>query len=185
MSWMGLLRSRPSQPKQHILQGVFFMRNYECKCLECGKITQVHFKSEPYPEYGEEFRLFCKSCNRETTSTRTLTRKTEKELRKRQAESDLRQSIVDRCDHYGFQYRFLYQSVIVTTPLSDWCFDYHHDKITLYHESTTKINFATGDYAKAHMQFQNRSISPVAVIDYIASHDEWRAKQIGTSPNKE
>ena len=77
--------------------------------------------------------------------SRTLTRKTANELKKKQAESDLQQSIVERCNHYGFQYRFLYQSVIVTTPLSDWCFDYHHNKITLYHESTTKINFATGD----------------------------------------
>lgn len=161
------------------------MRNYECKCLDCGGITQVRFETEPYPEYGQEFLFYCKSCNREAFFSRTLTRKTANELKKKQAESDLQQSIVERCNHYGFQYRFLYQSVIVTTPLSDWCFDYHHNKITLYHESTTKINFATGDYAKAHVQFQNRSISPVEVIDYIASHDTWRAEQSRKSQNKE
>lgn len=161
------------------------MRNYECKCLECGKVLQIQFDVEPYPEYGKEFRRYCKSCEQESWFTRTLTKKTAAELKRKQAEMDLRQSVVDRCEFYGFQYRFLYQSVIVTTPLSDWCFDYHHNKITLYHESTTKINFATGDYAKAHVQFQNRSISPVAVIDYIASHDTWRAEQSRKAQNKE
>ncbi len=153
------------------------MQNYECKCLECGAITQIRFTAHPYPEYGDEFPHFCKSCEKEATFTRTLTRKTAKEIKAKQDELDLRQTIIDRCSFYGFQYRFLYQSVIVTTPLSDWCFDYHVQNITLYHESTYKINFATGDYAKAHVQFRDRPIKPPAVIDYIASHDEWRAEQ--------
>lgn len=80
----------------------------------------------------------------------------------------LRQSIADRCAELGFRCRFLYQSVIVMTPLSDWCFDYHERKITLYHESTVKINFATGDYAKAHMQFHARKMTPLVVLSYIA-----------------
>ena len=109
--------------------------------------------------------------------TRVLTRKAAAELRRRQAEADLRQSILDRCAEHGFQCRFLYQSVIITTPLSDWCFDYHTPKKILYHESTTKINFATGDYAKAHVQFRDRRMSPIEVIDYIADHDSWKAAQ--------
>ena len=109
--------------------------------------------------------------------TRVLTRKAAAELRRRQAEADLRQSILDRCAEYGFQCRFLYQSVIITTPLSDWCFDYHVPQKTLYHESTTKINFTTGDYAKAHIQFRNRRMNPIEVIDYIAGHDSWKAAQ--------
>ena len=74
--------------------------------------------------------------------------------------------------------RFLYHSVIITTPLSGWCFDYHTPKKTLYHESTTKINFATGYYAKAHVQFRDRRMSPIEVIDYIANHDLWKATQV-------
>lgn len=78
---------------------------------------------------------------------------------------------------YGFLYRFLYQSVIITTQLSDWCFDYHQSAITLYHESTIKINFETGNFAKAHVQFRNQKMSVPEVIDYIAAHDDWRASQ--------
>lgn len=81
--------------------------------------------------------------------------------------------------------RFLYQSVIVTTPLADWCFDYHQRKITLYHESTIKINFATGDFVKSHLQFANRKMTPLEVIDYIASHDAWRAGKNTTQETAE
>ncbi len=78
------------------------------------------------------------------------------------------------CNEKGFSCRFLYQSVIITTDLSDWCFDYHLSRITLYHESTIKINFTTGNYAKAHVQFRNRKMTIPEVIDYIAKHDLWR-----------
>ena len=153
------------------------MRIYECKCLFCGTVTQICFPNEPYPEYGQNFLSFCKKCEKDATFTRTLTRKTKKEIKQKNEENDLRQTIVDCCNVYGFQYRFLYQSVIITTPLSDWCFDYHQKKVTLYHESTTKINFSTGDYAKAHCQFRDKSMSPIEVIEYIASHDQWKCKQ--------
>lgn len=62
--------------------------------------------------------------------------------------------------------------------LRNWCFDYHVPKKALYHESTTKINFATGDYAKAHVLFRDRRMSPIEVIDYIANHDLWKATQV-------
>ena len=153
------------------------MRCYECKCLDCSSITQVGYASAPYPEYGDCFQHFCKICEKETSFTRTMTRKAAKELKAKQAELDLRQTIIDQCNYYGFQNRFLYQSVIVTPPLADWCFDYHQPNITLYHESTYKINWETGDFAKAHVQFRNQPMKPSAVIDYIASHDEWRAQQ--------
>ena len=99
------------------------------------------------------------------------------ELRREQQEEELRDSIVRKCEELGFKCRFLYQSVIVTTPLADWCFDYHQSKITLYHESSIKINFKTGDYAKSHLQFANRKMKPLEVIDYIAAHDAWRSEQ--------
>lgn len=153
------------------------MRHYECECLKCGRKAQIAFPSEPYPEIGEAFVRFCPSCSEETQMQRVLTRKAAAELRRRQAEADLRQSILDRCAEYGFQFRFLYQSVIITTLLSGWCFDYHTPKKTLYHESTTKINLTTGDYAKAHVQIRDRHMSPIEVIDYIAVHDSWRAAQ--------
>lgn len=154
------------------------MRHYECECLKCGRKAQIAFQAEPYPEIGDNFSRFCPSCSKETQMTRVLTKKAAAELRRRQEESDLRQSILDRCAEYGFHCRFLYQSVIITTQLSDWCFDYHTPRKTLYHESTTKINFVTGDYAKAHVQFRDRRMSPTEVIDYIADHDSWKAAQI-------
>ena len=153
------------------------MRHYECECLKCGRKAQIAFPSEPYPEIGEAFVRFCPSCSEETQMQRVLTRKAAAALRRRQAEADLRQSILDRCAEYGFQFRFLYQSVIITTLLSGWCFDYHTPKKTLYHESTTKINLTTGDCAKAHVQFRDRCMTPAEVIDYIAVHDSWRAAQ--------
>lgn len=153
------------------------MRHYECECLKCGRKAQIAFPSEPYPEIGEAFVRFCPSCSEETQMQRVLTREAAAELRRRQAEADLRQSILDRCAEYGFQFRFLYQSVIITTLLSGWCFDYHTPKKTLYHESTTKINLTTGDCAKAHVQFHDRCMTPAEVIDYIAVHDSWRAAQ--------
>ena len=156
------------------------MRNYESKCLQCGSIRQLTFLSEPYPEYGDVFRYFCKSCQDTTEHTRTMTRKTASELRKKQAEHDLRRSIIEKASEYGFTCRFLYQSVIITTPLADWCFDYHESRITLYHESTVKINFETGNYAKAHKQFSERKVKPLEVIDYIAAHDEWKATKAST-----
>jgi hypothetical protein len=103
-----------------------------------------------------------------------LTRKAAAELRRQEAERQLRQSITDKCTELGFTCRFYYQSVIISTPVCDWNFDYHQPRITLYHESTVKINFQTGDYAKCHVQFKDRKIKPLEVIDYIAAHDQWR-----------
>ena len=89
----------------------------------------------------------------------------------------MRNSIVAKCNQHGFKCRFLYQSVIIATPISDWSFDYHTSRITLYHESTEKINRETGNYAKSHVQFRNKKITPVEVIDYIVGHDAWRIGQ--------
>jgi translation initiation factor IF-3 len=44
-------------------------------------------------------------------------------------------------------------------------------------ESTVKINFETGNYAKMHVQFRGRKMSCEEVIDYIVAYDEWRQKQ--------
>ena len=152
------------------------MRHYECKCLRCENKRNIVFREEPFPEIGEEFMSFCSNCGTETHQTRVLTKKAAAELRRQQQEQALRDSIVQKCEEFGLQCRFLYQSVIVTTPLSDWCFDYHQSRITLYHESTIKKNFTTGDYAKSHVQFSNKRMAPLEVIEYISSHDEWRAE---------
>ena len=90
-----------------------------------------------------------------------------------QQEEALRQSILGQCAALGFQARFLYQSVIITTPISLWQFDYHSKLKTLRHESSVKVNFATGDPAFTHEQFRDRKMSIAEVIDYIATHDEW------------
>lgn len=151
------------------------MRCLECQCCHCGRKTQILFAEEPIPDPKQEFHYFCKNCETHTVHQRVLNKKTLAEIRKVQEEEALRQVIIDKCNEYGIQYRFLYQSVIVTTHLSDWCFDYHQPKITLYHESTTKINFKTGNYAKSHCQFRKRKMKPTEVIDYIVSHDKWRS----------
>ena len=155
---------------------------YECVCMSCGAHRTITFREEPYPKPKEVFTWMCHSCGCNTDHTRAMTRKTLAELRRAQKEEDLRNSIVQDCEQYGFSCRFLYQSVIITTPISDWCFDYHTSRITLYHESTVKINFATGDYAKSHRQFTNRKMTPHEVIAYIASHDAWRAKKDSYNP---
>lgn len=109
--------------------------------------------------------------------TRVLTRKTQAELRRRQEEEDLKKSISDQCARHGFTCRFLYQSVIITTPLADWCFDYHEKYKTLYHENTPNTKYLTGHYVKAHTQFKGKKMTVSAVIEYIASHEGWRAEQ--------
>ena len=81
--------------------------------------------------------------------------------------------IEELCKEHGFSCRFVYRSVVITTPLSDWCFDYHESRKTLWHESTVKINFETGDYAKAHCQLKNRKMTIAETISYIAKHEEW------------
>ena len=32
--------------------------------------------------------------------------------------------------------------------------------------------------AKAHVQFRDRRVSPIEIIDYIADHDLWKAAQV-------
>ena len=152
------------------------MRHYECVCAQCGIRRQLAFHTEPFPEIGDNFLFVCTSCGEETAHTRVLTKRAAAELRRRQQEEALRDSMIKQCAEHHFRCRFLHQSVIITTALSDWCFDYHESRITLYHESTVKINFATGNYAKAHVQFASRKITPQEVIEYIAKHDARKAE---------
>ena len=156
-----------------VLRGIL-LRHYESECTVCRSETQIAFSTEPYPEYGDRFRHFCPICETETEHSRTLTKKTTAQLRGNQEEQERREEIMDLCEKEGFSCHFLRQSVIITTDLSDWCFDYQQSKITLYHESTSKINFAAGNYTKAHVQFRNRKMTIPEVIDYIDGHDRWR-----------
>ena len=152
------------------------MRQYLCECLKC-RNQQSYFFDEPFPSADDVFDRFCKSCGETTAQKRFLTRKARAEAHARQEEQALRQSILERCEYHGFQCRFLYESVIITTPASSWQFDYHKSRKTLRHESTIKVNLETGDYAKTHEQFRNRKMSCTEVIDYIAAHDNWRQEQ--------
>lgn len=157
------------------------MRQYLCECLRCHKHETIAFKEEPFPEAGETIEYSCKGCGQKTFYTRVLTRKAMSELRVKQQEEALRQTIRDACMKYGFQHRFLYESVIISTPVSSWQFNYKSSKKTLRHESTVKINFETGNYAKTHEQFRDRKISCEDLIDYIAAHDKWRMHQVKES----
>ena len=157
------------------------MRQYLCECLKCHN-QQPYFFDEPFPTAGDTFEQVCKNCDEATTHTRVLTRKAKAEVHAAQEEQALKQSIITRCQQYGFQCRFLYESVIITTPISSWQFGYHESRKTLRHESTVKINFETGDYAKTHEQFRERKMTCLEVIDYIAEHDKWRQEQQKAMP---
>ena len=133
------------------------MRHYVCECQVCHTQQQYAFE-EPYPALGAIFSRPCNACCDVTPHTRVLTKRAQKELRAQQEESALRQVILDQCVALGFQARFLYQSVIITTPISSWQFDYHSKLKTLRHESSVKVNFATGDPAFTHEQFRNSTL---------------------------
>ena len=147
-----------------------------CECVICSAKNHINFDVESCPKNNMDFEYYCKSCGQPTNHRRVVTRKMQAELNRIKMERELKQSIVDKCAEHGLVCRFVYQSVIITTPLADWCFDYHQSRKTLYHESTTKINFETGDYCKAHCQFRNRKMKISEIIDYIVNHDKWRAK---------
>lgn len=149
------------------------MRQYMCYCLKCSAQVQILF-AEPYPEYGEQFIRHCSHCGEDTVHTLVLTKKIASELHRQEEEKQLKNRITARCEQYGFTCRFLYESVIITTPISSWQFAYHETKKTLRHESTVKINFKTGDRANTHEQFREKKMTCEDVIDYIAAHDEWR-----------
>lgn len=149
------------------------MRQYMYECSICGKRTNICFE-EPYPQYGEEYLQFCKNCEKETPHIMSLTKNARRELQKQEEEQALRQTIIEKCENYGFSCRFLFESVIITTPISSWQFQYHDELKTLRHESTIKINFQTGNYAKTHEQFRERKMTCEEVIDYIAAHDRLR-----------
>lgn len=148
------------------------MRDHICKCLECEEEKCFRF-GRPYPVYGQHFYRYCAKCGKDTPHTMVLTKKIAADLRRQEEERQLQESIVRKCESYGFFCRFLYRLVIITTPVSSWQFDYHESRKTLLHESTVKINFQTGDPAKVHVQF-SKKMSINEAIDYIAAHDNWK-----------
>lgn len=150
------------------------MRQYLCECRTCGWQKNLHF-DEPLPRLGDCFPHFCDSCQEETVFTRVLTRKALAEINRNAEEKALQESILDKCFAYDFTCRFYGESVIITTPVATWQFDYHQKLKTLRHESTVKINFDTGDPAAMHYQFRGRKMSNADVIDYIANHDERKS----------
>ena len=114
---------------------------------------------------------------------RALTRKEKSKLRREAEEEKLKASIRKRCDLYGMFCRFYLESVIINSPVAKWQFAYHDRLKTLWHESTVKINFETGDYAAMLNQFRNRRMTCEEVIDYIARHDGLSAAIESDKPN--
>ena len=149
---------------------------YECECEICKTKTLIWAEEDPYLFLGVTFGLACKTCGSTTSHHRVLTRKERAKLNSILAERALQNQIINKCNELGFTYRFVYQSVVITTPLADWCFDYHQSRKTLYHESTTKLNFKTGVFAKSHCQFRDKRMTNVEIIHYISDHDKWRAR---------
>lgn len=130
-------------------------RQIVCQCATCGSRANFTFPSDTCPQYGEHFPHYCTTCACEREHVLVLTRKIATEIRVAEQERQLHDSILALCTHYGFICRFVYQSVLITTPVCNWFFDYHRPRKTLYHESTIKVNFVTGDYAKSHKQFKS------------------------------
>ena len=152
------------------------MRQYFCECQICHGQRNV-ILDDPFPALGSTFSHSCPFCSTVTPHSIILTRKMRTEIRAAEQEAALRQSIIDYCEKYGFTARFLYESVIITTPISSWQFGYHEKLKTLRHESTYKVNLKTGDKANTHEQFRNRKLTNEEVIQYIAEHDRWRQGQ--------
>lgn len=151
------------------------MRHYECECLSCHRKQQLAF-NEQSPEYGDHFIRFCKFCQKESTFTRALTRKTQAELRRMQDEANLQTAICDYCKKYGLNCKFYLESAIITTPASMWSFNYHDKEKALRHENRRLVHDDMGGYVKTHEQFR-RQISWKEVIDYIYRHDQWRLQR--------
>ncbi len=131
---------------------------------------------EHYPDLGEQFVYFCNNCQKETLFTRTMTRKAQAELRRKQNEIDMQASIREYCKGYGFGCRFYLESVIITTPASMWSFNYHDKEKVLRHENRRPVHDDMGGFAKTHEQFRRRA-SWKEVIDYIYRHDQWRLQE--------
>ncbi len=172
------------------------MQQHRYECKVCHTQHLIAFRQQYIPNLSKPFETVCPTCKQITIHKHVPTKKTkssfprqkmnhqhEQKMPRKQGKSYtckedkpwLRRALANKCKEYGFTYRFLYRSIIVTTPLADWCFDYHLPRITLYHESTAKINFETGNYAKSHVQFRDRKMNPLTVIDFIATHEEWCA----------
>jgi len=151
------------------------LRTYECECVECRNKTQIQFKNEcKYPKLGEIFTSYCKCCGGMCDFTRTMTKKALSELRRIHEEQALKDKIQSLCDYYGYACKFVFQSVVITTPIASWSFDYHKSKVTLHHESSVKINWETGLYARTHVQFREKNMNFEEILAYIHSHDTWR-----------
>lgn len=153
------------------------LRQYLCECTVCKKQCNLNFKEEPFPLLGDAFLYQCSNCGTVTQFQRVATRKAVSEIRAIENERALKCAIEKACAQLGFTCSFIYQSVIIKTPISHWKFDYHTSRKTLWHESTYKINLETGEPAFSHKQFNNKKMSWQEVIAYIYSHDQWRAKQ--------
>ena len=119
---------------------------------------------------------FCKFCQKETSFTRTLTRKAQAELRRKQDEIDLQTTIREYCKGYGYDCRFYLESVIINTPASMWSFNYHDKEKVLRHENRRPVHDDMGGFVKTHEQFRRRT-DWKEVIDYIYRHDQWRLQE--------
>lgn len=147
------------------------MHHYECICQSCQTHQQFGFDNDTSLSISQEFYAYCKTCCSEKLFRRVLTKKVLAEQKRIEQEAQLRDSLAKLCESHGLSCRFLYQSILIKTPLAEWQFDYHASTITLYHESRFKRDPQTGDYMKFHCQFRNRKITPAEAIKYIVKHD--------------
>lgn len=90
-------------------------------------------------------------------------------------EKELRRTVKELAEKYGYKCSFLYQLVTITTSLISWRFDYHKKMKHLMHESTYKYNLNTGNPPFWHHQF-DKKMSIEEVFQCIENHDKSTLK---------
>ena len=153
-----------------------------CKCLTCGNMREMRIILRHSRNDENEIQCKCYICHKKTSSIIVTSPKEIDAVRKSRVYS--RQRRVKRaCDKYHFKFHFGEQHAFIKTELGAWFFDYLDPLVTLYHESTRKINRRTGEYSAFHVQFENKYMSIEKVIDYIASHDDYRMNEMERNAN--
>lgn len=152
------------------------IRNMMCICRVCGNEFQFGFDPDDVPDLFEDFEHFCPACRKNVKFYFKETRKLAAEKRRITEEKELRRTIMELAEKYGYKCSFLYQSVTITTSLGSWRFDYHKKMKHLIHESTYKYNVKTGDPSFWHYQF-DKEISNEEIFKYIENHDRAAMKR--------
>ena len=147
-----------------------------CRCTACGKMQEVRIHSRHNSKVVQSITCYCYDCKRETVHLTVNDKKQINQFRSSR-EKSRQQRVANACARYGFKHHFGEQHAFVKTPIGTWFFNYLDLNVTLFHESSKKINRRTGDYSPYHIQFENREMSIEKVISFIAQHEKYRTEE--------